>query len=177
MPETFLVDQRGRKSETLSPELTNALRENLENGGQSLLFLNRRGFAPWLVCKDCGFVLRCPNCSVTLTYHQRKKRHVCHYCHYSIPAPSLCPDCDGGEIGLLGVGTERLEEEVSALFPEARVARMDKDTTAGRGGHSRILKKLESGAIDILIGTQMIAKGHDFPRGDPGRGRFSGHNP
>ena len=163
MPETFLVDQRGKKSETLSPELLSALRENLQNGGQSLLFLNRRGFAPWLVCRDCGFILRCPNCSVTLTYHQRKKRHICHYCDYSIPAPSLCPECEGGEIGLLGVGTERLEEEVAALFPEARVARMDRDTTSGRGGHSRILKKLESGAIDILIGTQMIAKGHDFP--------------
>ena len=163
MPETFLVDQRGRKSETLSPELTGGLGDNLENGGQSLLFLNRRGFAPWLVCRDCGFILRCPNCSVTLTYHQRKKRHICHYCDHSIPAPSLCPACDGGEIGLFGVGTERLEEEVAAIFPDAKVARMDRDTTSGRGGHSRILKKLENGTIDILIGTQMIAKGHDFP--------------
>jgi primosomal protein N' (replication factor Y) len=163
MPEAVLVDQRGRKSETLSPELLEALRENLENGGQSLLFLNRRGFAPWLVCRECGFILRCPNCSVTLTYHQRKKRHICHYCDHSIPAPSLCPECDGGEIGLFGIGTERLEEEVGALFPDARIARMDRDTTSGRGGHSRILKKLESGSIDILIGTQMIAKGHDFP--------------
>lgn len=163
MPETFLVDQRGKKSESLSPELVDALSDNLASGGQSLLFLNRRGFATWLVCRDCGFILRCPNCSVTLTYHQHKKRHICHYCDHSIPAPSLCPECEGGEIGLFGVGTERLEEEVAALFPEARVARMDRDTTAGRGGHSRILKKLENGAIDILIGTQMIAKGHDFP--------------
>lgn len=163
MPAAVLVDQRGRKSETLSPELIEALRANLDQGGQTLLFLNRRGFAPWLVCKECGFILRCPNCSVTLTYHQRKKRHICHYCDHSIPAPSLCPECDGGEIGLFGIGTERLEEEVAALFPAARVARMDRDTTSGRGGHSRILKKLESGAIDILIGTQMIAKGHDFP--------------
>ncbi|PKN16450.1 MAG: primosomal protein N' [Deltaproteobacteria bacterium HGW-Deltaproteobacteria-23] len=163
MPPAVLVDQRGRKSETLSVELVEALRDNLENGGQSLLFLNRRGFAPWLVCKECGFILRCPNCSVTLTYHQYKKRHICHYCDHSIPAPSVCPECDGGEIGLFGIGTERLEEEVGALFPEARIARMDRDTTTGRGGHSRILKKLESGAIDILIGTQMIAKGHDFP--------------
>jgi len=163
MPETTLIDQRGRKNETLSPELVEALGNNLANGGQSLLFLNRRGFAPWLVCRDCGFILRCPNCSVTLTYHQRKKRHICHYCDHSIPAPSLCPECDGGEIGLFGVGTERLEEDVAALFPEARIARMDRDTTAGKGGHARILKKLESGEIDILIGTQMIAKGHDFP--------------
>ena len=163
MPETTLIDLRGRKNETLSPELVEALGNNLANGGQSLLFLNRRGFAPWLVCRDCGFILRCPNCSVTLTYHQRKKRHICHYCDHSIPAPSLCPECDGGEIGLFGVGTERLEEDVATLFPDARIARMDRDTTAGKGGHARILKKLESGAIDILIGTQMIAKGHDFP--------------
>jgi primosomal protein N' (replication factor Y) len=163
MPEATLIDQRGRKSETLSSELVAALRDNLEKGGQSLLFLNRRGFAPWLVCKACGFILRCPNCSVTLTYHQRKKRHICHYCDHSIPAPTLCPECNGGEIGLFGIGTERLEEEVAALFPDARIARMDRDTTSGRSGHSRILKKLESGAIDILIGTQMIAKGHDFP--------------
>jgi len=163
MPETLLLDQRGSRKETLLPQLAAAIGENLAGGGQTLLFLNRRGFATWLVCVDCGHVLRCPNCSVTLTYHQHKRRHVCHYCDYAIPAPSVCPACDGGEIGLLGLGTERLEEEIAALFPEARVARMDRDTTSGKGGHSRILKKLESGEIDILIGTQMIAKGHDFP--------------
>jgi len=163
MPETTLLDQRGGKRETLLPRLASAIDENLAAGGQTLLFLNRRGFATWLVCNDCGQVLRCPNCSVTLTYHQHRRRHICHYCDYSIPAPSVCPACDGGEIGLLGLGTERLEEEIATLFPEARVARMDRDTTTGKGGHSRILKKLESGEIDILIGTQMIAKGHDFP--------------
>ncbi|NVO00448.1 MAG: primosomal protein N' [Geobacteraceae bacterium] len=163
MPQTSILDLRAKKSETISAELMEALRENLENRGQSLLFLNRRGFAPWLVCRECGFILKCPNCTVTLTYHQHKKRHICHYCDHSIPAPTLCPKCDGGEIGLFGVGTERLEEEVAALFPDARVARMDRDSTSGKGGHSRILKKLESGQIDILIGTQMIAKGHDFP--------------
>lgn len=163
MPETTLLDQRGKKGTTLSPELTAALGDNLAAGGQALLFLNRRGFATWLVCRDCGQTLSCPNCSVTLTYHQQRGRHICHYCDYSIPAPSVCPSCGGGEIGLLGTGTERLEEEVAALFPDARVARMDRDTTAGRGGHSRILKLVEKGEIDILIGTQMIAKGHDFP--------------
>ncbi len=163
MPDTLLIDGRGRKGTALSPELTKALTDNLANGGQSMLLLNRRGFATWLECRDCGHTLRCPNCSVTLTYHQQKKRHICHYCDHSIPAPSLCPECKGGEIGLFGLGTERLEEEVSALLPDARVARMDRDTTSGRGGHSRILKKFESGGTDILIGTQMIAKGHDFP--------------
>jgi primosomal protein N' (replication factor Y) len=163
MPVTTLLDLRGRKSVTLSPELIAALGENLASGGQALLFLNRRGFATWLVCRDCGHILRCPNCSVTLTYHQQKRRHICHYCDYSIPAPSVCPACDGGEIGLFGAGTEKLEEEVAALFPEARIARMDRDTTRGKGGHARVLKLVEKGEIDILIGTQMIAKGHDFP--------------
>ena len=163
MPCTTLLDQRGTKNRTLLPELAAALQENLANGGQSLLFLNRRGFATWLVCRDCGTALTCPSCSVTLTYHQQKKSHICHYCDYMIPAPTLCPACDGGEIGLLGIGTERLEEEMTALFPEARIARMDRDTTSGRGGHERVLRRLENGELDILIGTQMIAKGHDFP--------------
>ena len=163
MPDTRIVDGRGRQKEVLLPELIAALEENLASGGQSLLFLNRRGFATWLVCKACGHVLRCPNCSVTLTFHQQRRRHICHYCDYSIPAPSICPHCESGEIGLLGLGTERLEEEVQGHFPDARVARMDRDTTSGRGGHSRILKQLAEGKVDILIGTQMIAKGHDFP--------------
>ncbi len=163
MPTVELVDARGKKGETFLPPLAAALAENLAAGGQSLLFLNRRGFATYLVCQECGFVLRCPNCAVTLTYHRRRERHFCHYCDYSIPAPSICPGCNSPSIGLLGRGTERVEEEVRELLPEARVSRMDRDTTSGRGGHARILRGLEEGRIDILIGTQMIAKGHDFP--------------
>ncbi|HEY6873346.1 MAG TPA: primosomal protein N' [Geobacteraceae bacterium] len=163
MPEVVLLDSRGKKNETFLPELTAAIGANLAAGGQSLLFLNRRGFATYLVCNDCGHVLRCPNCAITLTYHQRRGRHVCHYCDYAIPAPSVCPECASPEITLLGRGTERVEEEVRALFPEARVARMDRDTTSGRGGHARVLKGVEEGTVDILVGTQMIAKGHDFP--------------
>lgn len=163
LPEAHILDMRGRKGESLSPPLLTALAGNLETGGQSLLFLNRRGFATFLACQECGHILRCPNCSVTLTFHQRKKRHICHYCDFSIPAPSVCPGCNGTDIGLLGLGTERVEEEIKGVFPEARVARMDRDTTTGRGGHARILNLLEKGEIDILIGTQMIAKGHDFP--------------
>ncbi len=163
LPEAEIIDGRGRKGETLLPGLSAALADNLAQGGQSLLFLNRRGFATFVICKDCGHVFHCPNCSVTLTYHRIRQRHFCHYCEFSIPAPSVCPGCGSAEIGLLGRGTERVEEEVKALFPEARVARMDSDTTSGRGGHARILKKLENGGIDILIGTQMIAKGHDYP--------------
>ncbi len=163
MPETVLIDIRGRKSESLSPELVKAMARNLEAGGQTLLFLNRRGFATYLVCQDCGYVFRCPNCAVTLTHHRKRGRHFCHYCDHSIPAPSLCPECEGGEIALLGRGTERVEDEVREIFPDACIARMDRDTTAGRGGHNRILKRVEQGEIDILVGTQMIAKGHDFP--------------
>jgi primosomal protein N' (replication factor Y) len=163
LPDARIIDARGRKGETFLPELVTALADNLAGGGQSLLFLNRRGFATFLVCRDCGHVFRCPNCSVTLTYHRIRQRHFCHYCDFSLPAPSVCPGCGGAEIVLLGRGTERVEEEVKALFPEARVARMDSDTTSGKGGHARILKKLEEGSIDILIGTQMIAKGHDYP--------------
>ncbi len=162
LPETVLIDTQGKR-DTFLPPLKDALAENLEKGGQSLVFLNRRGFATWLVCNDCGHVLRCPNCAVTLTYHRSRNQHGCHYCGYAIPAPSVCPGCDGTEIGLLGRGTERVEDELKELYPEARVARMDRDTTAGRGGHARVLRGIEDGSIDILVGTQMIAKGHDFP--------------
>ncbi len=163
MPDVELLDGRGRKGETFLPRMTAAIEENLGQGGQTLLFINRRGFATYLVCAECGHVLHCPNCSVTLTFHRLKGRHFCHYCDFSVPAPSVCPSCRSPEITLLGRGTERVEEEVKALFPHARVGRMDRDTTRGRGGHGRILKALEAGRIDILVGTQMIAKGHDFP--------------
>ncbi len=163
MPRTELIDMRHRKGDTFAPELAAALAENLAAGGQTLLFLNRRGYATYLICQECGFVLRCPNCAVTLTFHRNRQRHFCHYCDYAIPAPSVCPGCTSPDIGLLGRGTERVEEEVRALLPDARVARMDRDTTRGRGGHARLLKGVEEGSLDILIGTQMIAKGHDFP--------------
>ncbi|HBA87384.1 MAG TPA: primosomal protein N' [Geobacter sp.] len=163
MPETVMLDARGQKGETFLKPLVDAMWENLDAGGQTLLFLNRRGFATYLVCESCGHVLRCPNCAVTLTYHRIKGRHVCHYCDYSIVAPAVCPHCKEGAITLLGRGTERVEEQVQQLLPEARVSRMDRDTTKGKGGHARVLKELEDGSVDILIGTQMIAKGHDFP--------------
>ena len=163
MPETVMLDARGHKGATFLPPLVDAMAQNLDAGGQTLLFLNRRGFATYLVCDACGHVLRCPNCEVTLTYHRGKGRHICHYCDYSLPAPSVCPGCQGSDITLLGRGTERVEAEVQQLFPEARVSRMDRDSTKGKGGHARVLKELEEGRVDILIGTQMIAKGHDFP--------------
>jgi len=163
LPRAEIIDSRGRKREAILPPLAEAMAANLANGGQTLLFLNRRGFATWLTCEECGHVLRCPNCAVTLTYHQRKDRHLCHYCDYTIPAPSVCPDCGSSRVTHLGLGTEQVEELVRGRFPGARVDRMDRDTTRGKGGHARILRKVAERNTDILIGTQMVAKGHDFP--------------
>ena len=162
-PEIVISDQRSRKDGAVSPLLREALARNLAAGGQSLIFINRRGFATYLICKECGHVIRCPNCSVTLTYHRIRGQNICHYCDYSLPAPTACPGCRGGEVTLLGQGTERVEEELLETFPAARIARMDRDTTTGKGGHARVLKGLEEGTTDIIVGTQMIAKGHDFP--------------
>jgi primosomal protein N' (replication factor Y) len=163
MPTVEVADTRCHKGESFASQMKTALADNLAAGGQSILFLNRRGFATFVICEECGHVLRCPNCSVTLTYHRGKERHFCHYCDYSIPAPSLCPECLNPDMALLGRGTEKLEDEVGELFPTARVSRMDRDTTRGRGGYARALDGVRDGTVDILIGTQMIAKGHDFP--------------
>jgi primosomal protein N' (replication factor Y) len=161
LPPVTVVDSRPERGALLTAGVRQALEETLERGEQSLLFLNRRGFATFLVCRDCGATLTCPNCAVTLTHHQGKNRHLCHYCDYAVPAPSLCPACGGGEIGLYGAGTERVEHLLTEAFPAARIGRMDRDTVRGKGGHARVLRQLESGEIDILVGTQMITKGHD----------------
>ncbi len=162
LPRVEIVDM---KNETglLSEKLRAALQKNIEEGKQSLLFLNRRGFANFILCPDCGFTFKCPNCSVTLTYHLRDRSLQCHYCDYRIRAPGDCPQCEGHGLEGMGIGTERLEQEIRSLFPEREVGRMDRDTTSRRRSHQQILKGLESGKIDILVGTQMIVKGHDFP--------------
>jgi len=165
LPAVEIVDMRTKKEKgiILSQEMRNALSENLAAGGQTLLFLNRRGFANFIQCPDCGFVFKCPNCSVSLTHHFRAKKLICHYCNYTIMAPDICPKCQGYEIRSFGIGTEGVEDEIRKVFPGAIVDRMDRDTTRRRRSHQRILKKLESGETNILVGTQMIAKGHDFP--------------
>ncbi len=165
LPTVEIVDMRREEGGgvILSKKLTSALAENLAAGRQSLLFLNRRGFANFIQCPDCGFVFKCPNCSVSLTHHFRGKRLICHYCNYTIMVPSLCSNCRGYGIRSFGIGTEGVEQEVSRIFPHATVDRMDRDTTRGRRSHQRILKRVECGETDILVGTQMIAKGHDFP--------------
>ena len=163
LPELLPITTRLTAESPLSPELLAELARNLERGEQSLLFLNRRGFATLLSCPSCGESLSCPNCSVSLTYHRGRGESRCHYCDYRVPAPGTCSACGELELKELGVGTERIEADLRAHFPEARIARMDSDTTGGKDGHNRILSRVAQGEIDILVGTQMIAKGHDFP--------------
>ncbi len=163
LPETVPLTVRMTAETPLAPQLLEALEKNLDRGEQSLVFLNRRGFASFLACPACGKNLSCPNCSVSLTYHRLRSSSLCHYCDYQVPFPCVCPDCGELELREMGVGTERVEQELLTRFPQARIARMDSDTVAGKGGHGRILERVARGEVDILIGTQMIAKGHDFP--------------
>jgi primosomal protein N' (replication factor Y) len=163
LPNVDIVDLRREKHTLFSPPLREAVAKNLREGGQSLLFLNRRGFSRAALCAECGRAFTCRQCSVTLTHHARRKTLLCHYCGYQLPAFPVCPHCGGGTIQLLGLGTEKVEEEIRRLFPQARVARMDSDVMTRRGAHARLLQALERREIDILVGTQMIVKGHDFP--------------
>ncbi len=162
MPLVELVAMNGSK-ETLSAALSAQLTETYLQKRQAIVFLNRRGFATFLVCTDCGKPLTCPNCSVTLTYHRQRGQSLCHYCDYAVPAPGTCPECSGAALSELGAGTEKLEHDLKELLPTARVLRMDSDTTSGKGSHERLLSRMNDGSADILVGTQMIAKGHDFP--------------
>lgn len=145
----------------ISAAFAKALTENLEAGYQTLIFLNRRGFANFLQCSLCGYVWRCPYCSVTLTLHLKQRRISCHHCDYRRPTTDVCPQCDNSTLGAIGSGTERIEQALARLAPRARVARMDRDTTGKRGSHEEIIRRWEKGEIDILVGTQMVTKGHD----------------
>jgi primosomal protein N' (replication factor Y) len=155
--------RRKRMKDTLfSPLLREKIEDALSNGEQVILFQNRRGFAPSTVCRACGDMPRCVNCDVCLTYHKRLHRLVCHYCGYSIPLPSKCPSCGATELGMQGFGTEKVEEEIRTLFPSAKTARLDTDTTRTQNAYRRILSDFEEGETQILIGTQMVSKGFDF---------------
>jgi len=170
LPSVELVDlarerallPRGRKM-ILSALLLRGMRDALSGKGQCILFLNRRGFSTQITCFECHHVERCKHCDIALTYHASDDRLRCHYCDFQTPPPEICPSCGAHETALLGVGTERLEEEVRSHFPDARIARLDRDTAAKRGTTETILRGLHTGDVDVLVGTQMVAKGHDFP--------------
>jgi primosomal protein N' (replication factor Y) len=147
----------------LSPPLCDAIAERLARGEQSLLFLNRRGFSTLLLCEECGATLECPRCSISLTYHAARGRLCCHTCDFERRPPAQCPECHGTRLRYLGFGTQQLEAAVRERFPKARVDRMDRDTTRNWRAAERILHRLTRGEIDILVGTQMIGKGHDVP--------------
>jgi len=168
LPPVEVVDMRTERDEKgrtplISRALSEALRETLAQRKQALLFLNRRGFHTFLFCPDCGHVFACPSCDLALTHHAAEDRLKCHHCDFTTKPSGVCPACKGSHIRSQGAGTERIEEEVGILFPEARIVRMDSDTTARKGDTEGILRRLDRGEIDILIGTQMITKGHDFP--------------
>jgi primosomal protein N' (replication factor Y) len=168
MPEVELIDMREefletRKPVTFSRRLIEAVEERLNNGEQTMLLLNRRGFSSFVVCRECGERMQCVNCSVTMTYHRRDRRMLCHYCNHSARVPEKCAKCDSEFMQFVGLGSERVEDELHGAFPKARIARLDRDTVGGKRDYETILAAFRHGDYDILVGTQMIAKGHDIP--------------
>jgi primosomal protein N' (replication factor Y) len=165
VPDLKTVDCRTQKdsSQILSPSLVDALRERISSGEQAMLLLNRRGFATAVQCLRCGAFIRCRNCDINLTYHRTEDQTVCHYCGFRRSLPAACPDCGSEGLRARGGGTQRLELELKRLLPEAGLLRMDSDTTSRKGAHDRILSDFQQGKARVLIGTQMISKGHHFP--------------
>ncbi|MDW8105870.1 MAG: primosomal protein N' [Armatimonadota bacterium] len=165
LPEVQLVDLRGKPFQVISPELHEALRATLAAGRQAILFLNRRGYAPMLLCRECGYTPKCPNCSVSLVYHRHATPFLlCHHCRHRQIPPATCPQCGGIQLRPFGVGTQRVEQTLRQLLPNARTARLDRDTFQRRDQYLRVLAEFRAGTIDVLIGTQMAARGLDFPR-------------
>lgn len=169
LPDIQLVNlQAERENKTLQKEFSSVLLEgiskNLEQKKQSIIFLNRRGYAPYVNCRECNWIPHCNQCSVTLTHHLYEKTMVCHYCGYTEPVPTVCPACGSPGVRSVGVGTERIEDDLRDFFPEARVLRMDLDTTRTKNAYEHIIGEFESGDVDILVGTQMVSKGLDFDR-------------
>jgi primosomal protein N' (replication factor Y) len=159
MRQEFLETQ---KQSTYSRKLLQEIGDRLAQGEQAMLLLNRRGFSSFMVCRSCGERLQCTNCAVSLTYHRRDRRMLCHYCGYAERVPDRCPKCDSDHIQFLGTGSERVEDELHQHFPTARIARLDRDSVTTKGAFEHILHHFRAGEIDILVGTQMIAKGHDI---------------
>lgn len=167
LPPVEIVDMREelKKGNTgiFSARLQKLICDALQKKRQAIIFLNRRGYVNFVFCRQCGLAVKCTNCDISLTYHADIKRLSCHYCNWTMKLPETCPECGSVYLGEYGFGTERLEEELGNLFPGAVVERMDIDTVARKGSHQKILSRFENGEIDILVGTQMIAKGHDYP--------------
>ena len=161
-----ISEERRKKMMTgpFTSVLLQEMNEALQNGEQVILFQNRRGYAPTIECHTCGWVPRCPHCDVSLTFHKRLNQMTCHYCGYTDSVPCRCPNCEDEKIETIGFGTERIEDQIREVFPQARVARMDLDTTRSRQGYEQILRDFEQGQTDILVGTQMVTKGLDFDR-------------
>ncbi|MFP5111226.1 primosomal protein N' [Bacillaceae bacterium C204] len=167
LPAVEIIDMReelrnGNRS-MFSGKLFEMLKDRIEKKQQSVLFLNKRGHSSFVMCRDCGYVMNCPNCDISLTYHRVHEQMKCHYCGYESLVPKECPECSSEYIRYFGTGTQKVEDELGKLLPEARVIRMDVDTTGRKGSHERLLTDFQNGKADILLGTQMIAKGLDFP--------------
>ena len=167
LPEIEVVDLREELSKKnksmLSEKLQESIKENLENKKQTILFLNRRGFSTFVMCRDCGYTAKCKNCDITLTYHKSTNKLKCHYCGYETKVITKCPECGSENIRYFGTGTQKLESEINTLFPEAKTIRMDVDTVTKKNSHEKILTDFKENKADILIGTQMVVKGHHFP--------------
>ena len=167
LPEVITVDMKAEAKANNKTPISETLRaliqENLDNKKQTILLINRRGYNTFIACNSCGHVITCPNCSISLTYHSYNNRLMCHYCGYTKPLDNKCPECGENSIRYSGYGTQRIEDSLKFLFPNARVLRMDADTTAGKFGHQKLFDAFSSGDYDILLGTQMVAKGLDFP--------------
>lgn len=167
LPDVELVDMRvelenGNRT-PFSSRLMEELRKNIDNSQQSILFLNRRGFSTFVFCRSCGYTMKCPECNIALTYHSKNNRLICHYCGFTVKNPTKCPFCESGNIRYFGVGTQKIEEEVRQRLPNSSVIRMDADTIGYKNSHEEILNRFKTENINIMVGTQMIAKGHDFP--------------
>ncbi|MDI3540609.1 MAG: hypothetical protein PWP66_147 [Thermosediminibacterales bacterium] len=167
MPVVELIDMRkelkSNNKSIFSRRLHSCIKQALKNNEQIILFLNRRGFSTFILCRDCGFVMKCPHCDISLTYHFDTKDLKCHYCGFEKKVPDFCPHCKGSAIRYFGIGTQRIEQEIKKFFPDCRILRMDMDNTRKKGAHERILETFKKRKADILIGTQMITKGLDFP--------------
>lgn len=163
MPETILVDMKNSHNKVVSDLLKEKIIQRLNNNEQIILLLNRRGFSTFITCSNCGYTYKCPNCDITLTYHKTSDSLRCHYCSYVIKKPLECFKCHENSLNFLGLGTQKVEEELNKLFPSARIVRMDQDTTSKKGSYQKIIDDFAMHKYDILLGTQMISKGLDFP--------------